>query len=379
MPETYYEAQNLDGDQIEAALNAIDGVIAPKNNGKILAIEAGKIVAKSASEWTDVPVLEPVTIRQNGTTTPPTGVDGFNSVTVAVPGAGNIEPLAVTENGTYSPPSGVDGYAPVTVNVSGGSGETYAFIVVNYPVGATCTASNGNVLITAPDTSGHAVFAIPSAGTWTIAYVSSSGQASLSVNIQNYGESQSVSFILPSAYKEVEYLEIGSSAGPYINIAYNLNSLCEFEVKSQYTSTPNSNSWLFGAYVSGKQTNLGYTQSRIYIQTGGSNVTFTLDTLQHVYASKQNAFYCDGVAQTGAVPNWANTVTVPARLFYIGDGSYSNNCRMYYCKIWDKGALVRDFVPCYRKADNKPGMYDKVNDVFYTNDGSGEFTLGPEV
>lgn len=46
-------------------------------------------------------------------------------VTVEISGGGGsavIQPLSVTQNGTYNPPSGVDGYAPVTVNVSGGSG-----------------------------------------------------------------------------------------------------------------------------------------------------------------------------------------------------------------------------------------------------------------
>jgi hypothetical protein len=33
-----------------------------------------------------------------------------------------IEPLTATENGTYTPPDGVDGYSPVTVNVAGGGG-----------------------------------------------------------------------------------------------------------------------------------------------------------------------------------------------------------------------------------------------------------------
>ena len=33
-----------------------------------------------------------------------------------------IEPLSVTDNGTYSAPSGVDGYSPVTVDVGGGGG-----------------------------------------------------------------------------------------------------------------------------------------------------------------------------------------------------------------------------------------------------------------
>lgn len=131
MPNINYVAQGLDGEQIEDALTAIDGVVSQENNGKVLAIENGKIVAKSASEWTDTPVLEAVTITENGTTTPPAGVDGFNSVIVNVQGGGSavVQPLSVTQNGTYNPPSGVDGYAPVTVNVSGGgSGGPLAYL-----------------------------------------------------------------------------------------------------------------------------------------------------------------------------------------------------------------------------------------------------------
>ena len=46
-------------------------------------------------------------------------------------------------------------------------------------------------------------------------------------------------------------------------------------------------------------------------------------------------------------------------------------------KWYFNNSLVRDFVPCIRNSDNKPGMYDRVNNVFYTNQGSGEFLYGP--
>jgi len=47
-----------------------------------------------------------------------------DEVVVNVSGGGAvIQPLTVTENGTITPPTGVDGYAPVTVNVSGGGGD----------------------------------------------------------------------------------------------------------------------------------------------------------------------------------------------------------------------------------------------------------------
>lgn len=38
-----------------------------------------------------------------------------------------------------------------------------------------------------------------------------------------------------------------------------------------------------------------------------------------------------------------------------------------------------DLVPCYRKADTVIGFYDVVNDVFYTNEGTGTFVKGPDV
>jgi len=53
--------------------------------------------------------------------------------------------------------------------------------------------------------------------------------------------------------------------------------------------------------------------------------------------------------------------------------------RVEYSKIYDNGTLVRNMIPCYRRSDLKPGMYDTVNNVFYTNSGSGEFILGPVV
>ena len=167
MANTYYDSQ-LTAAEIEAALEAIDGVIVPANNGKVLAINNGKIEARSVQWGGGEPVLEPLSVTANGDYTPGAGVDGFDEVHVSVPnsytasdegkvvsngalvaqtarvsqitqngtydttlndevtvnvsggGSAVVQPLSVNQNGTYNPPSGVDGYAPVTVNVSGG-------------------------------------------------------------------------------------------------------------------------------------------------------------------------------------------------------------------------------------------------------------------
>lgn len=55
--------------------------------------------------------------------------------------------------------------------------------------------------------------------------------------------------------------------------------------------------------------------------------------------------------------------------------------KIFYVRILLPGTntWAAAYVPCYRKADNVVGFYDAVNSAFYTNDGSGSFTAGPDV
>lgn len=63
------------------------------------------------------------------------------------------------------------------------------------------------------------------------------------------------------------------------------------------------------------------------------------------------------------------------QLFAIG-GEYLCKAKLYGCKAYDaNGTLIRDFVPC-KKANGVVGLYDKVNNVFYSNSGSGSFVAG---
>ena len=45
------------------------------------------------------------------------------------------------------------------------------------------------------------------------------------------------------------------------------------------------------------------------------------------------------------------------------------------CKIYDGETLVRDFIPVLNE-NEEPGLWDRVNGVFYGNDGTGEFLYG---
>ena len=58
-----------------------------------------------------------------------------------------------------------------------------------------------------------------------------------------------------------------------------------------------------------------------------------------------------------------------------GSASASAEGNLYRMTIKENDVIVRDYIPCYRKSDSKPGLYDIVNKQFYTNAGSGEFSF----
>lgn len=112
-------------DDVLDALNAINPDLIRKvidQNGTYRAADDGangfyEVVVNVPTGGGD-PTLESITITENGTFIPPTGVDGYNSITVQVPSiAPVLRELQVTQNGTYTPPNGVDGYSKVEVDI----------------------------------------------------------------------------------------------------------------------------------------------------------------------------------------------------------------------------------------------------------------------
>ena len=64
-------------------------------------------------------------------------------------------------------------------------------------------------------------------------------------------------------------------------------------------------------------------------------------------------------------------------LYIFATSGYSSNLyqshgKMYYCKIYDNGTLIRNYIPC-KNDNNEIGMYDLINGVFYSNQGTGSF------
>ena len=56
----------------------------------------------------------------------------------------------------------------------------------------------------------------------------------------------------------------------------------------------------------------------------------------------------------------------------------TSSVRIYSCKIYDNGELVRDFIPVL-DANGTPCMYDRVEGKIYYNAGTGQFIAGPSL
>ena len=66
------------------------------------------------------------------------------------------------------------------------------------------------------------------------------------------------------------------------------------------------------------------------------------------------------------------------RIFDNGSGERAR-AKLFRCKIYESGVLIRDFIAAKRSTDNAIGMYDVVNNTFYGNDGNGDFTAGSPI
>lgn len=104
---------------------------------------------------------------------------------------------------------------------------------------------------------------------------------------------------------------------------------------------------------------------------------------KHTYDFNRSGgyFYIDNT-NIGQLQNTFSNLSNNITLWHVspaGQWGADAKAYIYSCKIYQNDNLVRDLIPCYRKSDYKPGLYDLVNDVFYTNVGSGEFYKGPDV
>lgn len=190
--------------------------------------------------------------------------------------------------------------------------------------------------------------------------------------------------LLPSAYQRVEYLE--STGTQYIDTRMQGTEKIKVELTAKCIGEQSAIN-IFGA----RPVPLGATDAFIIVifQSNGkigfffnglSISAIPYDNEFHDYELGNGIYKIDGVSYGNAKVGTFNTY-FNMSLFGCKDNILPNLKPQIIkkCTIYENNILIRDYIPCYRKADNKAGLYDLVNGEFYTNQGTGEFILGGEV
>lgn len=193
---------------------------------------------------------------------------------------------------------------------------------------------------------------------------------------------------LPSGYTEVGY--IASSGAQYIDTGVVPSSttrvVCDFSFKEVPTDRAR-NGWASGGAVEafwfGGDNDHATFAASVCNNTVVSTTGVALDTGRHTFDISPSALKFDGTEFTnlGQTPYSSRSSTGTMYLFAERQGwnpPIGAYCKMalYSCKIYSGDTPVRDFVPAVRDSDGAVGLYDTVDDVFFTNRGTGAFTSG---
>ena len=189
---------------------------------------------------------------------------------------------------------------------------------------------------------------------------------------------------LPAGYQEVEYIE--STGTQYIDtLVYPSNNTSFFikiradgrfdKTKNVAGSRINNTNNKFGIISFSSTSKFGY-----FFGSQSFQSQVNIDNKIYEFELDKDKFMVDNEILTYPTNN---EFEVPYTIFLFGfhndNMNQYNSYRLYDCKIKEKNILKRIFVPCYRKIDNTIGMYDLVEGVFYTNQGTGTFLKGADV
>lgn len=190
---------------------------------------------------------------------------------------------------------------------------------------------------------------------------------------------------LPSEYQQVEYLQ--SSGTQYIIIDYIASGITSTKAKFQITDISKA-SFLFGSRETGGKNFYGfnwggsakpYKYYNSYVN--GYLTSIEIDTEIHTIYKERGKLYLDNII-VYTVSDSSFTTPSDMNIFACysdSDGYLPTYAKLFSLQFYDNDKLVVDLIPCYRIVDNVAGLYDKVNEVFYTNNGTGEFIVGENV
>lgn len=187
---------------------------------------------------------------------------------------------------------------------------------------------------------------------------------------------------LPYPYKEVEYIE--STGTQYINFPtgfqFNVGDIyrMDFLIKGRTGQV------FIGAYNSGRKPSLFMQFDESTKQSWYVNEDPRYLGSKSISMNERHTLLIDNVAGSVGIDDDISilrkkenfTFTVPFRI------NYNTPEIIYDVEITRNGEPHYNLIPCYDKTDpakHTAGLYDLVNDQFYSNAGTGYFIVGPDV
>lgn len=171
---------------------------------------------------------------------------------------------------------------------------------------------------------------------------------------------------MDSNYKKAKYIQNASAAQIDTGVCPTVNTIIKMKFLLLDSngngstilgfSNSDNDSWRLFRYSAAWYLDCGNANKRvsggrfkintIYYVEAGNNYLLNLDTGSYILSGSYNSF-----------SDKTDTINLQSVA----------HIRVYSLQIYEGEELIRDFVPCVRKSDNIGGLYDKVNDVFYSS------------
>lgn len=192
---------------------------------------------------------------------------------------------------------------------------------------------------------------------------------------------------LPEDYRQIPYIE--STGTQYIDTGFQPDQNTRIVMEVQVTEQDTSTICIFGARNEAIASatlacvlwsmNNGTTIRSDYF---GDNKTVSFDMPGRLVRVDKNGHIC--MVNNVVLTNELDLGHSALSLYLLTcnnagsvNSAYNTKAKLYACKIYDKGTLVRDFVPV-EDIGGAIGMFDLIGQTFYGNAGTGVFIPGKE-
>lgn len=206
--------------------------------------------------------------------------------------------------------------------------------------------------------------------------------------------------LIPAEYQQVEYVGFDGNSRIVTDVTpANLNEL--YKVSATVgVNQATSEEFILGFCGNAARTELyNNNQANKMYYYCGSGEGVTISNIQDLYTypvdvdvkhDKNGIGVNFDLSVNGNDYNATGTVTSLLSAtdhFTFGSGkiasqNYGFKGKIYSCVVYSDLAgttKIGEFIPCYRKSDGVIGIYDRINETFYVNAGTGTLTKGSDV